>query len=353
MAVSAAEFLRRGVGKSPARVYLLHGKEEGQKSAVLRRLRDELVADEFDRAHLDAQEVDLSIILAEAMSIPAFSSRRVVFVRGVQHLKSADIESLVDVIVRLPYSTHLVLYTHAESDEEERKGTAVPAKLLNAVDKQGVVIECKPLTAAGFEGWLQAQLQAAGKEMTSDAIERFIFLTAGSTAVAQTEMEKVLLYVGDRPAIHREDVETVVSRTVEAQVFKLVDAIAEGDAASAMRLLQDVLVSGGRAEAVVPRLLALIARQFRLLWQMRLRIEYGAQCEQWFPAEPNLAQLLSRQRFLEHNLREQAQQLPLETLKAAFERLHTADRVMKGIDEGEHDPRKVIERLVIDLCRRK
>lgn len=350
MAVNAGEFLRKGVGKSPARVYLVHGKEEGQKHAVLQRLRDELVADEFDRAHLDVQEADLSAILAEAMSIPAFSPRRVVMVRGVQHLKNTDVDALTDAIPRLPESTSLILYTHAESEEEDKRGTSVPAKLLSAAEKQGVVIECKPLTVAGFEGWLLSRLQEAGKGITRDALERFTFLTAASTAAAELELHKLILYVGERSTIEREDVEAVVSRTVEAQVFKLVDAIAMRDAGSAMRYLQDVLSSGGRAEAIVPRLMVLIARQFRLLWQMRLQLEQADSAAQWFPSDPNLAQLLSRQPFLKRNLSEQAQRLSLKELKTAFNRLHQADRVLKGIDEGDNDPRRVIERLVVDLC---
>lgn len=350
MSVNAAEFLNRGVGKTPARVYLVHGREEGQKHAVLQRLRDELVADDFDRAHLDAQEVDLSTILAEAMSIPAFSPRRVVFVRGIQHLKSVDVDNLADAVSRLPESTCLILYTHAESEEEDRRGSAVPAKLLSAAEKGGVVIECKPLSAAGFGGWLDARLREAGKRMTPEAKERFTFLTAASTAAAEPELQKLVWYVGEQGTIERDDVEAVVSRTVEAQVFKLVDAIALRDTASAMRLLQDVLSSGGRAEALVPRLMVLIARQFRLLWQMRLQIDYGEEAAQWFPSDPNLAQLLARQRFLERNLREQALRLSLQHLRHALERLHQSDRLLKGIDEGDSEPRRVIERLVVDLC---
>ncbi len=351
MAVNASDFLRKGVGKTPARVYLVYGREEGQKHAVLQKLREQVGTDEFDRAHLDLQEVDLPTILAEAMSIPAFSAFRLVMVRGVQHLKGADAESLAGMVPRLPESTVLVLYTHAESEEEERsKGAPVPAKLLNAVEKHGVVIECKPLSASSFEGWVMARVQEAGKGITQDALERFTFLTAGNTATAENELQKLVLYVGERATIERDDVDAVVSRTVEAQVFRLVDAIAMRDTAQAMRLLQDVLASGGRVEATVPRLMVLIARQFRLLWQMRLQMDYGGQCTQWFPSDPNLAQILARQRFLERNLREQASRLSLEMLARAFDRLHQADRVLKGIDEGESDPRRVVERLVVDLC---
>ncbi len=351
MAVHAAEFLRKGVGKTPARVYLVYGREEGQKHAVLSLLRDRLGAEDLDRAHLDAQEVNLPTILAEAMSIPAFSPYRVVMVRGVQNLKGADAETLADTMSRLPESTVLILYTHGESEEEERaKSAPVPARLLNAVEKHGVVIECKPLTASSFEDWVERRVNETGKQFAPDALERFTFLTAASTASAETELQKLVLYVGERTRIEREDVEAVVSRTVEAQVFRLVDAIALRNAAVAMRLLQDVLASGGRAEAIVPRLMALIARQFRLLWQMRLEMEQGERAAQWFPGDPNLAQLLARQRFLEKNLREQASRMSLETLARAFERLHEADRVLKGIDEGDSDPRRVIERLVVDLC---
>lgn len=349
--MNATEFLHKGVGKTPARVYLIHGKEEGQQRAVLQRLRQETGAEEFDQIHLDVQEVDLPTILAEAMSIPAFSPVRLVMVRSVQRLKSTDVDNLANAIPRLPESTVLVLYTHAESEEDDKaKGSVVPAKLLSAVEKHGVVIECKVLTAVGFERWLVSRLQQTGKGITQDAIERFTFLTTGNTAVAEMELQKLVFFVGDRATIEREDVEAVVSRTVEAQVFRLVDAIATRDARLAMRLLQDVLATGGRADAMVPRLMVLIARQFRLLWQMRLQVDYGEEATKWFPRDPNLAQLLSRQRFLEKSLREQAHTFSLEMLAKAFDRLHQADRVLKGIDEGESDPRRVIERLVVDLC---
>lgn len=354
MAVSASEFLHKGVGKTPARVYLVLGKEEGQKRRVLQHLREEVPAEEFDWAHLDAQEVSLSDILAKAMSIPAFSPYRVVMVRGIQHLRDSDADSLADAIFHLPDSTKLILYTHAESDEDDRaKGAPVPAKLLNAVEKHGVVIECKPLTTARFGDWLTSRLQEEGKGITRDAIARFTFLTSANTAVAEPELQKLILYVGERHTIEREDVDFVVSRTVEAQVFRLVDAIAMRDTALAMRLLQDVFAVEGRAEAIVPRLMVLIARQFRLLWQMRLQMDYGEQASRWFSSDPNLAQLLARQRFLEKNLREQASHLSLEMLARALYRLHQADRVLKGIDEGENDPRKVLERLVVDLCALK
>lgn len=350
MAVSASDFLRKGVGKTPARLYLIHGKEEAQKRAVLQRLREELVVDDLDRAHLDLQEVDLSTLLTEAMSIPAFSPRRVVMARGVQHLKSADVETLVDFLPRLPDTTCLILYTHAEGEDEERRGSVVPAKLLQAAEKLGVVVECKTLNASGFGDWLTTLLQEAGKQMTPDAQERFAFLTAASPAAAEPEIYKLLLYVGERATIGREDVETVVSRTVEAQVFRLVDAMVQRDSSQAMRLLQDVFSSGGRAEAVVPRLLALLARQLRLLWQMRLRMEEGDTASQWFPSDPNLTDLLRRQPFLKRSLSEQASRLSLNDLQRAFERLHQADRELKGIDPGESDPRRVMERLVVDLC---
>lgn len=354
MAINATEFLRRGVGKTPARVYLVHGREEGQKRTVLQRLRDALGAEEFDRVHLDVQETDVSTILAEAMSIPAFSPYRVVMVRGVQHLKSSDADALAEAIPRLPESTVLILYTHAESEEEDRtKASPVAAKLLNAAEKLGVVIECKPLTGASFEAWVASFLQQAGKGITQEALERLTFLTSANTAAAEPELQKLVWYVGQRTTIEREDVDAVVSRTVEAQVFRLVDAIATGDASLAMRLLQDVFATGGRVEAIVPRLMVLIARQFRLLWQMRLQMDYGEQASGWFPSDPNLAQLLARQRFLERNLREQARHLSLEMLANALERLYQADCVLKGIIEGESDPRRLLERLVVELCQLK
>lgn len=349
MAISASDWLQKGVGK-PAQVYLVHGKEEGQKRSVLQKILEALPAEDYDRAHLDVLEQPFSAILAEALSIPAFSPCRVVMVRGIQHLKGEEFDLLVDTIPRLPETTYLILYTHAESEADERKGSVLPTKLVQAVERHGLVVECKPLNSQGFAKWLRLRLEEQGKAMTHEAQELFTLLTVANTANAEPELQKLLWYVGDRQTIEREDVEQVVSRSVEAQVFRLVDAIASRDLPTAMRLLHDALHSAGRSEAVALRLMALIARQYRLLWQVHLQREYGQSASQWFPSDPNLAQLLARQPFLQRSLEEQAQRLPFEEICKALERLHQTDRVSKGIEEGESDPRQLMERLVIDLC---
>ncbi|MCY1691992.1 hypothetical protein OVA29_16300 [Exiguobacterium sp. SL14] len=59
--------------------------------------------------------------------------------------------------------------------------------------------------------------------MERPAIERLIFLTAEMWGTLAHELEKLMLFAGDRPTIEIEDVDLLVPRTLEDNVFQLTD----------------------------------------------------------------------------------------------------------------------------------
>ena len=89
------------------------------------------------------------------------------------------------------------------------------------------------------------------------------------TQVALQEIRKLLEYANYQRAVEQEDVELLTASTAQVNIFEMVDALAEGNASKAQRLLQ-VLMEMDR-ESVF----GMVVRQFRLLIQAREGLDDG------------------------------------------------------------------------------
>ena len=180
------------------------------------------------------------------------------------------------------------------------------------------------------------------------------------SALIASEARKLIDYSGDAPAITVEDVAEVTSETPEEKVFKLVDAIAAGNAAMALRLLSDLFDTADEPGGAAPRTLSMIARQFRLVWQAKMLIEVGVrvfskdktpdEVQAMLPSQPNLLDTVSRQPWMGERLSRQARSVSRSDLTRAFGAMAKADRMLKGVDGDVEDPRAIMELLVVELC---
>lgn len=87
-------------------------------------------------------------------------------------------------------------------------------------------------------------LASSGKKMDSEAMLKLELKAGFNLRNAAAEVEKLILYAGDKKTITAADVEAVVPRTREESIFKLTDALAERNAAAAIGLV-DALVAEG------------------------------------------------------------------------------------------------------------
>ena len=78
-----------------------------------------------------------------------------------------------------------------------------------------------------------------------------------------SELEKLALYVGDRPQITRDDVEAIVAPVREEEFFALAEAVGEGDTAKALQLFADDLRRKANASAVALPFLGGVASAVR------------------------------------------------------------------------------------------
>lgn len=358
MATKRFTELRASDWRAPARVYLLEGEELVQQREFLSALRRALntASGSVDEAVLDARETPVATLSGLVQTVPMEAERRLVVLQAVNRYSASDLQALAKLVPQTPPFACLVLIT-APAEESEGAKAAWNA-LTKAVEQGGMVVKLTALTGATLARRLVETAQAAGKQLRTEDAEYLQTLVDGVAERALAELQKVILFVEPRSEICRLDIDMVVSPSQQAQVFKLVDSVVARDAHAAMRQLRLLFQAGARAEETALKTLALIARQYRLLWGVRTLIQHQQPIKQpqkvspevaaWLPKDPDVLQTLQRQAFLQEKLQKQAERLSLTHLCRAFQALYDADLALKGLRPSVNAA-EIMERLIIRL----
>jgi DNA polymerase-3 subunit delta len=331
-------------------IYLLHGDDDfsiGETVTMMRgRLREEDPAGaDFNTTELDGRRLTVGDLEAAASALPFMGPRRLVVVRGMVERcnpkggesGAKDLaQSLVAYLPNVPDSTRLVFADAAAH------GNNPVRKWLEGQSKKGeeiVVRAFDPPKAATLPRWLERRAQAKDGRIEPAAATALASALAddgsGDLRQADNELEKLLTYAGDR-AVTAEDVTELVAPVGQESIFRLVDALADRDGRIAATLLHQFLTAG---EPPL-RIMALVARQMRLLTMARGMIDAGADTralQSRLPVPP----------FVVTKLQRQARRFSLEGLVLAMERLAAMD---EDIKTGEMDPVTSLDLFVASLC---
>ncbi|MCS6919535.1 MAG: DNA polymerase III subunit delta [Fimbriimonadales bacterium] len=358
MAVKKYGELKASDWRAPATVYLLEGEEPVLQREFLAQLRRalQITPGSIDEAVLDARETPVSALSGTTQTIPMEAERRLVILHAVNRYSAADLQSLTRLVEQIPPFSCLVLLPSQAEESESAK--AAWNALVKAVEKHGMVVKLTALTGATLTRRLVDKAQESGKRLRPEDAEYLQTLVDGAAERALAELEKVILFVEPHNEISRLDIDMVVAPSQQAQVFKLVDSVVARDARAAMRQLRLMFQSGTRAEEIAMKTLALIARQYRLLWGVRTLMQYqqpvkqpnriSPEVAQKLPKEPDVLQTLTRQPFLQERLLKQAERLSLAQLCKAFHAVEEADLALKGLRPSVNAA-EIMERLIIRL----
>lgn len=294
----------------------------------------------LEGAKLRPQEFESAV-----QSIPFFGEKRLVIVDGllgrfetrekrgaakktakVSKENAPDLQKqFVAIINSTPDSSVLVLMD----------GDVKPAGMLKEVSPKANVRFFAPLKGIQLENWAQKRIEQAGGTISDEALKNMVRLVGGDLWVMKGEIEKLVLYAGNRP-IEAEDVKKLVGLSRESSVFTLVDAIIEGKLNLANQSAVELLETGAAPSYV----LAMLARQLRLLVRAR-DLKNAGQSENSIQGALGLADYPFRKTI------EQASRFTMPRLKIFYHRLLDADLAIKT---GKYDDELALTILVSDLC---
>lgn len=348
-----------------APVYLFYGPEDRRKRAALAVLIERAISPEgrdFDLEYFDADapSTTAEAVIAAATALPLFSEKRLVIVTDAGRFRdrrqARQAERLAALLGKLPATACLAFVAWSEPEEEGRRRAPVPEKLEAALKAAGKVLFFGAVSAEEATAFAVSEAAARGKKLAPGLAATLIRATGPDLDRVASEVEKLVLYAGERQAITAQDVRALVPPPPEENVFQLLDALGERRGEQALRLLR-ALQDGGEPPW---RILTLLARQLRLIWQAKYLIEEGVPLGQasatpeavraLLPSDGGLLSVLARQPFQASKLTRQAHAFTWERLQRGLDRLVKTDAGTKGWDGGVDDPVLALELLVHDLC---
>jgi DNA polymerase-3 subunit delta len=137
--------------------------------------------------------------------------------------------------------------------------------------KQRVSVKDYLLPAlAEMPAWIRKEVERQGGKFTQAAAIALAGHIGNEPAQASLEIAKLLTYVDFARPVEEEDVDELTVAGSQVDVFKMVEAMADGDAANALRMLHGLLE---KREAM--ELFSLVTRQFRQIIVVREILDEG------------------------------------------------------------------------------
>ncbi|HEX2905588.1 MAG TPA: DNA polymerase III subunit delta [Phototrophicaceae bacterium] len=327
------------MSKAAKTVYILHGDDDfslGQEVTSLRaKMGDDLNTSEFDGQTASAPEV-----LNAVCSYPFLSDKRLVMVKGMLAWitrKGAGetgkkmVEQLTQALPNLPEWARLVFIERGTLAESNRVLKLVK-ELPNGYEKAFAA----PKDATG---WILKQAREVyGVEIQPAAAVALATVTQNDLFRADNELVKLASYVGPEHPITEDDVALLTPYVAETKVFDMVDAMAEGRAEPALKMLHQLL---DEQDEDPFRLYGMIVRQFRLLLTAKEYLALGGSPGQ-------MADALKIHKFVAQKLSQQSRALALPQLEKIYRTLLETDIRMKT---GRIEPALALDLLVAGLAK--
>jgi len=314
-------------------LYVLFGANDFSLREELKKIRDDLGNGELLSSNtmvFDGHEVKLDQLMGACSALPFLGSHRLVIVEGLlaRVEKSAGAWlALKDFVGVMPGTTVLVLI-----DGQIKRDNPLRREL----GPLASVKEFPLLRGAELRTWISRRVANEGGTISAQAVRMLAGLVGDNLWVLASEIEKLVLYASGR-RIEEEDVMRVVSSAREASVFTMVDALIEGRASTAARLLHQLLEEG----AATPYLLVMITRQLRLLLQAKeLSLKRT-------PASVIKERLGIASDYTLTKALEQSKRYSMKRLEQVYRKLLETDLAIKrGLWKGE----LALDLLVAELC---
>lgn len=353
----------KGIEKEAGRLgkwVLLYGPEQHLKRQALNEIKAEAKqvagpGEEPGWEVLEGPSATARDVINRSQTGALFGGARIIVIREADRMDGDEQEALAKAMRPLPAGVTVVFVT-GEAGDRRRRGIA--ATLRRAIGKVGVTIEFPALKAPAAAAWAIKRAKEMGKKLEPAAASKLVEQKVGvGLGELESELEKLVSFVGDLGVISGAHVEEVTPRLVEEDIFRMVDAVGRRDTGRAVAMLR-ALLQERREEP--GRVLWQLAYTFRMLWQTKMLLEAGWRPGQeadeetaaLLPQEPrkNALALFKRWHWQAERYARQASGISWGRLARAMQALRGCDLAMKGIAGKVRDDAVAVELLVVQLC---
>src|SRR5579885_408638 len=203
------------------------------------------------------------------------------------------------------------------------------------------IVELARVEESEAARWVSEYCATREVKMETDGARELVDSLGGDLMMISNELEKLILYAGEKKRITLGDVETLVLAAKQRSLYELTDAISSKDRARALEILDVILSTGDGEEAAIGHLymLAKTFRQMLVILERNVRDQRALWAALWqgFRVPPFAAEDIIRQARRYKTKRE---------LTSAIRQVAKADLALRSNPPSK---RLVLEKLVLDL----
>jgi DNA polymerase III subunit delta len=254
-------------------------------------------------------------IISIMNTMPFLSDQRLVVIRNAHKLSAGDLEKIRAYLADPCPATVLILTVEGSKDDR---------KITKELKSPLEILRFDALKGREVVDWITGRAKMNKKGIDRDAAFLLAEVTGGNVWFIASEIEKLSLYVKDRPSISIKDVESLVMRSLEPPVFAFLDSLFDRKKDVVIRLCE-LEWSGMTELEVISRIEKNITQHYQVIVENRKGLpgmspfvekKLSGRRSLWSASQ--LVELLEKIRKVEHGIKSGRTQHPYTAVHEAI-----------------------------------
>jgi len=254
-------------------IYLIFGEESYLINKKIKDIVSKYITNDIDNNVIkyDLSEISIDEALDDASMPSILSPIKVIVCTDAFFLTSSirktdfnhNVEKLIKYIDNPNPNTILILTINSSLDERK--------KIVKELRKKVKVYEFKKVEYNNLFDFTQNMFFNNGYKISKETIKILVNKVGYDLIRMNNEINKLMLYKYEEKIIEDSDIFNLVPKTIEENIFDLIDAAFNKDKEEVFTIYKELLNQGEEPIKII----VLLANQFRLIYQTKLYHEMG------------------------------------------------------------------------------
>ena len=253
-------------------ILVLTGEDIGQfewlKKDILKKIGYD--PSDLNYSYFDMKEASYAEVELDLVSLPFFADEKIVILDHLLDLTTAkkrnltdeDLKQFENYLENPSESTRLVIFAEGKLDSKRR--------LVKLLKRDAQIIEATTPKEQDLKRYFASQAQELGIQFVGDSLDQLLLKSGYDFGELQKNLALLQVYKEDGQ-ITLEDIEEVVPKSLQDNIFDLTQMILKRQIDQARNLVKDLRLQG---EDEI-KLIAILLGQFRMFSQVKIFSEEG------------------------------------------------------------------------------
>ncbi|WP_049490499.1 DNA polymerase III subunit delta [Streptococcus parasanguinis] len=253
-------------------ILVLTGEDVGQfewlKKDILKKIGYD--PSDLNYSYFDMKEASYAEVELDLVSLPFFADEKIVILDHLLDLTTAkkrnltdeDLKQFENYLENPSESTRLVIFAEGKLDSKRR--------LVKLLKRDAQIIEATTPKEQDLKRYFSSQAQELGLHFVGDSLDQLLLKSGYDFGESQKNLALLQAYKEDGQ-ITLEDIEEVVPKSLQDNIFDLTQMILKRQIDQARNLVKDLRLQG---EDEI-KLIAILLGQFRMFSQVKIFSEEG------------------------------------------------------------------------------